>query len=404
MPTKKRKRATPAPLSAQQLAFKDNVVAAVLKGKLPQEVDDDTIEWLLGTREAHAFILRLDPNNSELQNLIQLLISFYTSAQERRKDLFEGVKQRMIELETQTGHQDMWVPLNIIVGVPQDQLLPPDLGMKLAVAPQSSPNGLVVQGFVNNPIGQHGPVESANNVCVGDIITRFRPGTGIGSSAVRASINMFVNLSVLRMFAPMGGAGGGGGGGSTGNSSSSSSSSSSNTDNTDSSSQTTLPVLPVLPAPSSVTLSIVRLDEASVVARQTTRNRALSPARLSFVSASPLLVSYARATHPKRGDNTLWLLNRTSVINAIVAPLERQNELAALFAKKKVALLGDQGVLNKVWTSPLPKMYDLFTVPELVQKFIDGGEVGRGRNKTSLKTSKQVVNVVVIELKKGGLL
>ena len=148
----------------------------------------------------------------------------------------------------------------------------------------------------------------------------------------------------------------------------------------------------------------MRLDEASVLARQTTRNRALSPARLSFVSASPLLVSYARATHPKRGDNTLWLLNRTSVINTIVAPLERQNELAALFAKKKVALLGDQGVLNKVWTSPLPKMYDLFTVPELVQKFIDGGEVGRGRNKTSLKTSKQVVNVVVIELKKGGLL
>jgi hypothetical protein len=42
-------------------------------------------------------------------------------------------------------------------------------------------------------------------------------------------------------------------------------------------------------------------------------------------------------------------------------------------------------------------------VPELVNKYIRDGEVGRGRNKTSLKTASQVVNVVVAELKKAGL-
>jgi len=61
-------------------------------------------------------------------------------------------------------------------------------------------------------------------------------------------------------------------------------------------------------------------------------------------------------------------------------------------------------VLTPSWTASLVKMYELFTVAELVQKYIDHGEVGRGRNKTSLKTSKQVVNVVVTALKKGGLL
>ena len=48
------------------------------------------------------------------------------------------------------------------------------------------------------------------------------------------------------------------------------------------------------------------------------------------------------------------------------------------------------------------KMYDLFTPDELLQKFIAAGEVGRGRNKTSLKTAKQVYNVVYTELKKTG--
>ena len=74
-----------------------------------------------------------------------------------------------------------------------------------------------------------------------------------------------------------------------------------------------------------------------------------------------------------------------------------------MFATKNVALTGAQGVLTETWTAPLPKMYDLFTVTELVQKYIDRGEVGRGRNKTSLKTAKQVVNVIMVELRKGGL-
>ena len=60
----------------------------------------------------------------------------------------------------------------------------------------------------------------------------------------------------------------------------------------------------------------------------------------------------------------------------MLAPLERREELATLFANKKVALIGSQGVLTPSWTASLDKMYDLFYVYELVQKYIDHGEVG----------------------------
>jgi hypothetical protein len=371
--TKKRKRTASSPRWTAEHDTLKSLITQHLTLKLPNTNADDQ-EWLLATREAHAFILRLDKDETKLNNLIDVLVSFHTIASQRHSDILKCVKQRMIELETRS-HKDTWVKVDVVVPVPPNQLLPPNFGLQLDASASPLPDGLVVSGYTKDPFGQSGPGELSGRLRMGDIITAFRPGAGNGSVAVRAALNMFVNLSVLRMLAPTSVNGGGGS-----------------------------VALAKLPSLDSVTLSLKRLDDKSMQMKQTATSRALSPERLFFVSSSPLLISYARATHPKRGDDTLWLLNRDSVANIIVAPLERREELATLFANKKVALIGSQGVLTPSWTASLDKMYDLFYVYELVQKYIDHGEVGRGRNKTSLKTSKQVVNVVVAALKKGGLL
>ena len=45
------------------------------------------------------------------------------------------------------------------------------------------------------------------------------------------------------------------------------------------------------------------------------------------------------------------------------------------------------------------KMYNLYTIPQLLDKFARDGEVGRGRNKTAVNTAKQVARAVATELK-----
>jgi hypothetical protein len=42
----------------------------------------------------------------------------------------------------------------------------------------------------------------------------------------------------------------------------------------------------------------------------------------------------------------------------------------------------------------------MFTIPALLQKFRADGEIGRGRNKTSLNNAKQVVRAVATEMTK----
>jgi len=363
--TKKRKRqAAQAAWTPEHETFKSIVVCESLKRALPDASEND-LDWLLGTREAHSFVLKMNQDEAILTTLITTLQSFYQTAQGRHADILSVVNRRMVELETQKC-SFTWLTLNIDIPVPPKHLLPPNFGMKLQNSSSPSPDGLIVTEFVQPALNQISPAEQSNAIHLGDIITMFRPDGSnqvtAGHVAVRNNINMFVNLSVLRMFGA-----------------------------------------PSLPAPSSVKVRVRRLDDASMQAKIIAEAAALTPERVAFISSSPLLTSYARATHPKRGEDTLWLLNRDSVANIIVAPLERHNELESLFATKNVALTGAQGVLTETWTAPLPKMYDLFTVTELVQKYIDRGEVGRGRNKTSLKTAKQVVNVIMVELRKGGL-
>lgn len=164
-----------------------------------------------------------------------------------------------------------------------------------------------------------------------------------------------------------------------------------------------------VPLPSigeNLSLKVARFAPAPSEQVKEAEQRALRPDRLNFAMSSPLIEQYARALHPPKGaDTELWLLDKTSVANTILAPLERKEELTVLFAKKGITMDGPEGILNTQWTGKIPKLYDgLMSVTELVNKYIDQGEVGRGRNKTSLKTEKQVVNIVVAALKKGGLL
>lgn len=45
------------------------------------------------------------------------------------------------------------------------------------------------------------------------------------------------------------------------------------------------------------------------------------------------------------------------------------------------------------------KMYNMYTISQLLDKFAKDGEVGRGRNKTAVNTAKQVARAVATELK-----
>eukprot|EP00946_MAST-07B_sp_MAST-7B-sp1_P003756 g3756.t1 len=354
----------------------------------PPNFDSD-VAWLLSTREAFSFCLKLDRSDGAMKAICEKLFSFLQEAKQRRSDLEKGVRVRMVELEREafSDKKLRWEATEITVRVPPGSFLSPNMGMKFGrpMVP-STPDGLYVSGFAPDMMGQPGPIERAGSVCVGDVITKFTPGNGSGKAAVQAAINMFVNMSVLRLM----NAGG---------------------------MMMAMPgMMAMPPAAESVTLVVHRLDAASQAKVDAMRARALAPGRMSMALESPLVDSYARATHATRGEDALWLLNKASVINTILAPLERKEELRVLFKKKRVRLGGECGdqnedaveddsntVLNPAWTANRPKMYDLFSVPELVNKFIRDGEVGRGRNKTSLKTASQVVNVVMAELKKAGL-
>ena len=358
----------------------------------PSDVDppkfESDIQWLMSTREAFSFCLKLNRNSEAIQDICKKLAEFWKDSQSRRDDLRKCVCARMYELGRDAFKDKLtWVPSKVKVKIPPGSFLMPNIGMKFgpSEAP-STPNGLHVSGFCPDMMGQPGPIEATGSIRVGDVITEFSPGSGSGKSAVQAAINMFVNMSVLRLM----NAGG---------------------------MMMMMPGLMAMPpAVETVTLCVHRLDNASKAKVENIRSNALAPERVEKVLESKLVDQYARATHAPKGEDALWLLNKASVINTILAPLERKEELRSLFRKKNVALEGtadieasssssvEAAVLNPAWTASRPKMYDLFTVSELVNKFIQDGEVGRGRNKTSLKTASQIVNVVVAELKKAGLI
>merc|ERR1711988_910375 len=95
-----------------------------------------------------------------------------------------------------------------------------------------------------------------------------------------------------------------------------------------------------------------------------------------------------------------WLLNQNSVISEIFAPFERLEVLEQLFLKHKLTLKGPNGLLEKQFDETnVKQMYDMYTISSILKKYMDAGEVGRGRNKTSLKTAKQVVTAVVTHMK-----
>ena len=71
-----------------------------------------------------------------------------------------------------------------------------------------------------------------------------------------------------------------------------------------------------------------------------------------------------------------------------------------LFLKHKLTLKGPNGLLEKQFDETnVKQMYDMYTISSILKKYMDAGEVGRGRNKTSLKTAKQVVTAVVTHMK-----
>ena len=351
---------------------------------------DAEIEWLMNTRTGIAYTMKMLNDAESAEPVFAKLREFWAESRMRRVSLVTGIRRRMIEVERETLNE-RWRSFEVEVPITPGSFLPPDLGMVLqdttvtrsASAMPDRPDGLQVVGFVLDMMGMPGPVEAAaryqrhpmKRIEVGDVITLFRPGPYVtGAKAVRNALNMFVNISVLRLLAP--------------------------SPRTVALAQNSM----IPPAAPALQLKIYRLEKASSHLLAGARERALLPARTAYALGSPLIDQYARATHPEKGaDDTLWLFNKFSVISTILVPLERMEEMRALFAQKKIKLDGPEGALSPTWTAHLPKMYDMYTVSELLHKFISFGEVGRGRNKTSLKTTKQVVFVVAQYLKKNGL-
>ena len=146
---------------------------------------------------------------------------------------------------------------------------------------------------------------------------------------------------------------------------------------------------------------MMRFQPASKELVSKAQQVALEPKRLGLLLSSPFILQYSQAIQPRKGEElTYWLLNQNAVISEIFAPFDRKQVLEELFSKHKLTLEGPHGLLQKKFDeNNVKQMYDMYTIASILKKFMDAGEVGRGRNKTSLKTAKQVVTAVVTHMK-----
>lgn len=324
----------------------------VLRDALVGKVEPENLNWLVRTADARKF---LAPDQSptvdlreHLSKTVNQLISHDKIASTRAADIKQEIKNRLIATE-RSKLDEKWVDYTADIIIPGGSVF----GLGAQLAQMISPPGVLIKSFLPLPGGAIGPLQATQNAKVGDVIVSI-------NRAKVDTTNMHTAMMTLNMIAQ---------------------------------------VAHISKQDQSLSLRISRFERASPSALANAIKRALEPTIVSKLENSPLIQAYAQATQPALGvELEYWLLNRSSVVSEIFAPYERTDELDELFRKHGYSVKGGEGLLHKELSCE--KMYGLFDVASLLRKYIDDGEVGRGRNKTSLKTAKQVCTAVVSHLKK----
>ena len=99
---------------------------------------------------------------------------------------------------------------------------------------------------------------------------------------------------------------------------------------------------------------------------------------LNFVNKCPLLTEYARAM--QNLEKTSWLLNKESVANELCEKYQRKEEVQSFLERLR---------LGFIVTSPATKV-----LREWIEKFIDLGEVNRGRKYVILTDHMQLMRAI----------
>jgi|UPI000490FB13 hypothetical protein len=337
----------------EQRALEEERVVQQLKKQLEGKVSAESLDWLPRTATAQKYIKNqaLSETGDVLSlQAIDKLVKGDKTVQQRTTEIKRAIKDRLI-LSERSKLGEKWVEYSINATVPGGSTF----GLGAEFSPMVHPTGILIKKFVKIPGGEKGALEVTGKVAVGDVIVSIN-GAKVAAGNIHTAMMTLSMIAQVALFSKM---------------------------------------------DQKLKLVLSRFERASPNDVATAIRCALEPSRLAQLESSPLIVAFARATQPLAGKELeYWLLNRSSVVSEIFAPYDRRQELENIFQKYGRSLEGENGLLRE--RPELPEMYDLYDISGLLQKYIDNGEVGRGRNKTSLKTAKQVCTAVISHLKKVG--
>ena len=339
---------------------------------------DENLTWLIHTTTGQQCVDKLVASGApedatKIDNeTLSTLIVLNQKANERHDSITHAIKQRLIQRERQKL-DEKWVEYDVAILVPPGSRL----GIGALLGPMMSPPGLLVKRFLTPP--QNMSQGRGNTITADKSVGPLEGSTPTGNSRIKnvlpgdiiVAIN---NNQILQNTIPM--------------------------------ALMTLTMISQMSMMNSkkaqsVHLKMMRFQPASKELVSKAQQVALEPKRLGLLLSSPFILQYSQAIQPRKGEElTYWLLNQNAVISEIFAPFDRKQLLEELFLKHKLTLEGPHGLLQKKFDeNNVKQMYDMYTIASILKKFMDAGEVGRGRNKTSLKTAKQVVTAVVTHMK-----
>lgn len=357
MPRRKRKRERPKIPEATRLRNEQMLRMLLTSGSLGKPITDaEQLTSLLASREANGFITReweASKIVAKTHEVVKVLHDYVGEEDMRRNQLLHSMKQEIIRRQTEKLG-DKWKTFEVAMIVGENFFV--------GLAPRmQSPTGAAIAHFRPTPAGGPGPLQAGGMLQVGDVITHVG-GTGGHYYAVMAALRQH-KAAV------------------------SSSSGASMPLNSNAGGHCAAAMMAQHHSHRRMNggrLLKLRAARYDAPPEHTAETRALCEACVKFAEHSPLVVKYARATRDP--EASVWLFNELSVVREILAKLDRKEWLTELLHGKKV-----------------PWVLTHCNDPEirrLIDTYIRVGEVGRGRNKTCLTTAKQVMRMVLKEIKR----